>query len=188
MRTFEVLKFARLRKVPKAPDFIEGMVNLRDQVVPVVDMRKRLGLPERSEGEMSRLLVVAIGNSRVALRVDDVPGVLELAPDAINPAPDLFRGLERRYLEGIAQDGERLMILLDLEEVLTSKERLALQELVEASETSRAESEPGSDGPRKRSKGKSSKSSKKKSSKKKSSKKKSSKKKKARRGKKKTAD
>lgn len=162
MKTREVLKPAGVRKVPEAPEFIEGMASIRESVVPVIDMRKRLSLPERSKGDPSRLLVVAIGESQVALEVDDVPGVIELSREAIRPAPELFRGLERRYLEGIVRDGERLMILLDLEEVLTSKERLALEKLVEASEPSASEEVVASESKGRKTKGGSSKKPKKK--------------------------
>ncbi|NIR46118.1 MAG: hypothetical protein GWN99_16950 [Gemmatimonadetes bacterium] len=149
MKTFEVLKPADVRKVPKTPDFIEGMISFRDSVVPIIDMRKRLSLPERSDGETARLLVAAIGDSKVGLLVDDVPDVVELPSDSISPAPGLFRGLESRYLDGIARDGDRLMILLNLEEVLTSKERIALEKAIdEATAQTGKASEPtaGGDG------------------------------------------
>ncbi len=130
MRVFEVLKVTDVRSVPNAPDFVEGIVGLRDEVVPVIDMRKRFSLPARESGQDGRLLIVATGDSRVALVVDDVPGVVELPLDAISDAPDFFKGLTGRYLEGIAQDGERLMILLNLDEILSSKEKIALEKLI----------------------------------------------------------
>jgi purine-binding chemotaxis protein CheW len=93
MRALEVLKTREVRSVPKAPDFVEGLVTVRDTVVPVIDMRKRFSL--------------------------------------ISQAPDFFRGLAGRYLEGIARDSERLVILLNLDEILTSKEKIALEKLIE---------------------------------------------------------
>ncbi len=131
MRALEVLKTREVRSVPKAPDFVEGLVTVRDTVVPVIDMRKRFSLPAAERATSSRLLVVATGESRVALVVDDVPGVVELPDSMISQAPDFFRGLAGRYLEGIARDSERLVILLNLDEILTSKEKIALEKLIE---------------------------------------------------------
>ena len=130
MKVFEVLKSTDVRSVPKAPDFVEGIVGVRDSVIPVIDMRKRFSLPERASGDAGRMLIVATEDSKVALVVDDVPGVVELPLDSISPAPDFFRGLAGRYLEGIAKDGERIMILLNLDEILSSKERIALEKMI----------------------------------------------------------
>lgn len=131
MRVFEVLRAVEVRSVPNAPDFVEGVVAVRDAVIPVIDMRKRFSLPAVEEENSSRLLVVATGDSRVALVVDDVPGVAELPDGVISQAPEFFRGLAGRYLEGIARDGERLVILLNLDEILSSKEKIALERLIE---------------------------------------------------------
>ena len=130
MNVFEVLKATEVRTVPRAPDFVEGVLGVRDSVIPVIDMRKRFSLPERGSGDRGRLLVVATAESRVALVVDDVPGVVELPQDAVSPAPDFFRGLAGRYLYGVARHGERLIILLNMDEILTSKERIALEKMV----------------------------------------------------------
>ncbi len=130
MKVFEVLKSTDVRSVPKAPDFVEGIVGIRDAVIPVIDMRKRFSLPERASGDVGRLLIVATDDQKVALVVDDVPGVVELPLDSISAAPEFFRGLAGRYLEGIAQDDQRLIILLNLDEILSSKEKIALEKMI----------------------------------------------------------
>jgi purine-binding chemotaxis protein CheW len=122
MKVFEVLK------IPE-PDFIEGVIGLRDSFVPVIDMRKRFNLPHSEGDGAGRVLVVQTGDSPVALVVDDVPGVVELPLDAISPAPEFFKGLAGRYLDGVAESGDRLIILLNLDEVLSSKERIALEKM-----------------------------------------------------------
>jgi purine-binding chemotaxis protein CheW len=127
MRVLEVVRVPEIRRVPRAPEFVEGVVSLRDSVVPVIDMRKRFSLPARPEGGAARLLVAAAAGTQVALIVDEVPDVVDLSRDQINVAPEFFRGLAGRYLEGTARDGGRLLILLNLDEILSARERIALR-------------------------------------------------------------
>ncbi len=150
MRTFEVLRPPEVHSLPNAPDFVEGLAEVRAGVVPVIDMRKRFGLSP-TEDTSTRMLVATIGESRVGLLVDDVPGVVEISPDAVSPAPDFFKGLAGRFLEGVASEGERLVILLDVDEILTSKERIALETVIEAAapeehDEGDGEAEPAEEG------------------------------------------
>ncbi len=128
MKVKQVSKVPELRIVPKTPEFVEGVVSIADSIVPVIDMRKRFSVSEAPSS--GHLLVVEAGDSRVGLVVDEVPGVTNIAVDAVSPAPDFFKGLAGRYLEGIAEDQGRLIILLNLEEVLDSKERIALKKML----------------------------------------------------------
>jgi purine-binding chemotaxis protein CheW len=130
MGVFEVLPLPELRPVPRAPDFVEGVVEVRDSIVPVIDMRKRFSMPAREHGAPTRLLIVAMGEGRAGLIVDAVPGVIPLPESAVNPPPDFFRGLAGRYLDGLAKDGDRLIILLNVGEILSSKEKIALEKMV----------------------------------------------------------
>jgi purine-binding chemotaxis protein CheW len=150
MSVREVLKVSDVRPVPKAPDFVEGVVGVRDAVIPVIDMRKRFSLPERDAGVEGRLLVVTTGDGQVALVVDDVPGVVELPLDELSPAPDFFKGLAGRYLEAIAQSGESLIILLNLDEILSSKEKIALKKMINGGKGSTRKAKPASAKPRKK--------------------------------------
>ncbi len=126
MRVFEVLPVPELRPVPNSPEFVEGVVEMRDSIVPVIDMRKRFSLPPRDGDIPARLLVVALDDDRVGLIVDNVPGVVPFPEDAVSPPPDFFKGLAGRYLEGLIKHDERLVILLNVGEILSSKERIAL--------------------------------------------------------------
>lgn len=132
MNVFEVLPVPEVRPVPKAPEFVEGVVDVRDSIIPVIDMRKRFSLPERETGSPGRLLVVAIGEARAGLVVDTVPGVVPLAEEAVSPPPDFFRGMAGRYLEGLAKDDDRLIIMLNVGEILSSKEKIALEKMLDS--------------------------------------------------------
>lgn len=132
MKVHEVLRVPEVRRVPRAPEFVEGMAEVRDAVVPVIDLRRRFGAESPSHGSENRLLVVSLEDGQVGLIVDSVPGVVEYPADALSPAPRLVRGLEARYLEGVVRDEEadRLLMLLDVDEVLHSKEKIALKSLM----------------------------------------------------------
>ena len=137
MKVFEVLQRPAVRTVPKAPDFVEGIAEVRTAVVPVIDMRKRFNVPHGDASAPERLLVVEVGEHRIGLVVDAVPGVMKLESDSISPPPEYFKGLAARYMEGIARKLERLIILLNLEEILSSTEKIELDAVVAELEPSK---------------------------------------------------
>ncbi len=131
MEVYEVLAVPDIRVVPDAPEFVEGVADVRGAVAPVIDLRKRFSVPKDQTASGSRLLVVAVEDDRVGLIVDTVPGVVQVPEDAISPAPEFFRGIAARYLDGIARLDDQLIILLDMDEILTSDEKIALKTVVE---------------------------------------------------------
>lgn len=143
MDVFEVLRVPKVRTVPRAPEFVEGVTDVRGEVVPIIDLRKRFSVPATGPGPEARLLIVEMEEKRVGLIVDGVPGVAEFPAGAVKPPPDLFRGLEARYLDGIVRDDDRLILLLDVEEVLSSDERIELRSLMD--EEIEDLEEPGAD-------------------------------------------
>ncbi|MFG1425877.1 chemotaxis protein CheW [Roseixanthobacter glucoisosaccharinicivorans] len=115
---------ARLTRVPKTPAFLEGVVNLRGEVLPVVDQRRRFGMPPLETGATRRLVVTRTARHRAGLIVDAVSQVLRTSQDRIEPAPDLA-GEETRLVHGVVnlpQDG-RMVLLLDPQELLTRTEQ-----------------------------------------------------------------
>ncbi|MFO7259624.1 MAG: chemotaxis protein CheW [bacterium] len=122
----EVIAFQPPRRVPHAPEFIEGVIDVRGTVVPVVDLRKRLQIPATPPNADTRVLLASLGQERIGLVVDAVMEVTRIPPTDIAEPPSIFRGLAARYLAGLARVGSGLLILLRLDQVLTSEERLAL--------------------------------------------------------------
>ena len=109
----EVLKVRDRTLVPNAPDYILGVTSLRGAMLPIIDLRTRLGLAAGESGEKSRIIVVHVADESVGLLVDRVTGVLRVSPDEIKPAPDnIEQGAE--YLRGIVRKNDKLYILLDL--------------------------------------------------------------------------
>ncbi len=151
MRVSRVVKVPEIRKVPRAPDFVEGVVAFQESALPVIDLRKRFSVPVTRGTGVGRLLVVQVGETRLGLLVDEVPGVLRLSPEAISPAPDFFKGLAGRYLDGIGQHGDRVIILLNLDELLSSDERIALGKMIDVPAASSASGKGAAGSPKGRS-------------------------------------
>jgi purine-binding chemotaxis protein CheW len=115
-------------RVPRAPAFLEGVVNVRGQVVPMVDLKKRLGFPAASRPPKSRLLVVEMDGQRVGLIVDGVSDIMWVATARIEPPPPMVAQISGVFVQGVAkEEGDRLLIILDLREALTPGERQELK-------------------------------------------------------------
>jgi len=141
----EVQRMPAVREVPRAPDFVEGVVEVRATVVPVIDMRTRFEIPEDQRGRDERLLISEGEHGPVGLVVDEVSGVVQAAEDAVEAPPDFFKGLAGRYLAGVARTEERMIVLLDLDEILSSQERIDLREMLEEVADRERRDAPGHD-------------------------------------------
>jgi len=115
----------QVTRIPKTPKFLEGVVNLRGEVLPVIDQRRRFEMPPAAAGSRRRLVVLRTGRYRAGLIVDGVREVLRLPGDAIGPGPDLADETTR-LITGVANLAGRLVLLLDPEELLTRTERRLL--------------------------------------------------------------
>jgi purine-binding chemotaxis protein CheW len=133
-------------RVPRAPAFLEGVVNVRGQVVPMVDLKKRLGFPTSSRPPKSRLLVVEMEGQRVGLIVDGVSDIMWVATARIEPPPSMVAQISGVFVQGVAkEENDRLLIILDLREALTPGERQELRAVEEkgASASKRRSRSPG---------------------------------------------
>lgn len=125
----EVLKMTRVTPLPQAAHFLEGVINLRGEVIPVVDLRKRFELPVGKRDEQTRIIIVEILDSKVGLIVDSVTEVLRFSSDAIQPPPTRIAGTRTDLIEGVGKIDDRLLIILNLEKILTTEEKIALEEI-----------------------------------------------------------
>ena len=125
----EVLKLSQVTPLPHSPHYIEGVINLRGEVIPVVDLRKRFELTDETRGEKSRVIIVEIQDSNVGLTVDSVTEVLRFSSSVIQAPPSKVSGTRADLVKGIAKIGERLLIILNLEKVLTAEESISLEEV-----------------------------------------------------------
>jgi len=124
-----ILRYERPAALPKAPPFLEGVLQIEGGVVPVIDLRKRFELPHAPLGPDTRIMVVEAGGSAVGAVVDAVTEVLRVPSGAVTPPPPVVRGLAAAYIQGIVAQPSRTVVLLQAGKLLTSAERIALQEL-----------------------------------------------------------
>jgi purine-binding chemotaxis protein CheW len=123
-----VLRYSVPTSVPDMPAYIEGVVDYQGHVVPIVNLRLRFELPKMDAVPETRILVLNVAGEWIGVVVDAVTEVASFERAALQAPPRMFRGLAGDYLKGILRRGERLVIFLDVEKLLSSKERIALQE------------------------------------------------------------
>jgi purine-binding chemotaxis protein CheW len=122
----QILKYEGSTEIPKAPEFIEGIIVLRDLVIPIVDLRKRLFPNLVTETADQRILVVRIEGITIGLKVNRVRRIVTVEQGAVLPAPPLFRGVDVEFFRGVVRIDGTVVVLLDLEKVLTIGERSLL--------------------------------------------------------------
>ena len=118
----EIIRMQHITKVPGAPSFVEGVINLRGRVIPVIDLRRRLGLPQGEQTGETRIVVVEVPPHRVGMVVDAVEEVFRIQEEEIEPPSPLVASIEEKYVRGVGKSGDRLIILLRLEEILKREE------------------------------------------------------------------
>ena len=119
-RVQEIIRMQPITRVPNGPMCIEGVTNLRGRIIPVLDLRKRLGLDATGLARQSRIVVAELGEHIVGMVVDGVSEVFLIGREAIEPPSVLMTTVESRYLRGVAKIGDRLILLLDLTHILTT--------------------------------------------------------------------
>ena len=130
-----VLRYVTPAAVPDVPAWVEGVMEHRGHIIPVIDMRGRLELPSVPPTVETRVLVLATKDGRIGAIVDAVTEVASLPAAAMSPPPPLFRGMAAQFIRGIAKIGEQLVVVLEVERVLTSEDRIALDRAVQGAET-----------------------------------------------------
>ncbi|HHV65637.1 MAG TPA: chemotaxis protein CheW [Peptococcaceae bacterium] len=121
MKVQEIIRIPPITRVPKAPDYVEGVINLRGNIIPVVDLRVRFGMPRAEETEQSRIVVFQDEGKVFGARVDGVTEVLRIASEAIEPPPPVALGLDADFIRGVGKVGERLLILLNVDNLMGGK-------------------------------------------------------------------
>ncbi|MDH5368771.1 MAG: chemotaxis protein CheW [Gammaproteobacteria bacterium] len=127
----EIIRSTEVTPVPNSPSFVEGVINLRGDIIPVIDLRKRLSLYQ-ADNDIAKnwVLILSIGNRVVGFIVDNVSEVLKIAEDDIDPPPNIvIAGLENQYIRGVCEIDNKLLIILDFESVLFNEEYYALKDM-----------------------------------------------------------
>lgn len=130
-----IIRMQEVTAIPRTPSFVEGVINLRGSIIPVIDLRKRFGLNVGEMTKASRIVVVETSNQVIGMIVDAVAETLRLPIEAIEPPSPVVVSVDSSYVRGVGKLEGRLLILLDLDKVLTAKEAESLAKLEKAQET-----------------------------------------------------
>lgn len=123
----EINRMVAVTHVPRAPQFMEGVINLRGQLIPIIDLRTRFGMQRIAATKSSRIVVTEIGSKRVGIVVDSVSEVLNIPIENVEDAPEMVAGVGTEYIQGVGKMGDRLIIMLDLTMVISSEEKKELE-------------------------------------------------------------
>lgn len=138
LKVREIIGLMDITKVPRTPEYIRGVINLRGKIIPVLDLRRKFAMPPVEETDESCIIVVDVsdenGTTLMGLLVDTVCEVLRIAAENLEPAPSFGRGVDSGFIQGMAKVGERVKILLDIEHVLSTSDVVAIQHLAEREE------------------------------------------------------
>ena len=119
MRIKEIILPQKLAGLPRESDLLEGVINLRGELIPVMDMRNRFGMPKADERIPGRLLIVSLQGQMLALAVDDVQEVITVVAGEIQPAPDITEGIGMEYVLGMCLSHEQMFMILDIDSLLS---------------------------------------------------------------------
>jgi purine-binding chemotaxis protein CheW len=128
----EIVRIMEITSVPDAPDFIEGVINLRGKIIPVIDLRKRFGETNITSSKKNRILVAEIMDKIVGLVVDAASEVVKIPPADIEPPPNVFGETEVNYVTGVGKLANKLIILVDLGKIMQRGDLRRITELAEA--------------------------------------------------------
>jgi purine-binding chemotaxis protein CheW len=121
LKVQEIKGYSTITPIPNTPSHVKGVMNLRGTIIPVVDLRSKLGMPTAEYSPFTVIVVVKVGNKTMGLVVDAVSDVLNIPPRDLQPTPDFGAQVDAAFISGMARAGEKLVVLLDLDRVLTGE-------------------------------------------------------------------
>ncbi|BBA71007.1 chemotaxis protein CheW [Geobacter sulfurreducens] len=123
LKVREIIRMSTITHVPEAPPYVDGIINLRGRVIPIISMRDKFGLADVASDNRTRIVVMGVGDALLGFRVDAVSEVIRIAGNRIQPSPALLSsGGEQEYVVGVVDQGEKLLVMLDPDKMLTPRE------------------------------------------------------------------
>jgi len=129
MNVKEISEYKQSVKIPNTPKFVDGIINLRGDITPIINLKKRFDLESNEANSDTRIIVINIRNKQVGFVVDEASQVLRIGEDDIEPAPDLVAGVDKKYISGVGKLQDKIVLLLDLEYILTDEEKDKIQHI-----------------------------------------------------------
>ncbi len=130
-KAHEIVRMQGITELPQSSEFIEGIINLRGEIITIIDLRKRFNLDPQM-GKETRIIIIDLKNIKSGLIVDSISEVIRINSDSISEPPGRVAGIKRDYLKGIGKIDDRLIILLDLNQLLSSEEMIELETIEES--------------------------------------------------------
>ena len=128
LKVQEIRTYEAPTRIANTPEFIKGVMNLRGNIVPIIDLRVKFGLPEQRYDTQTVVIVLNVAKRTVGVVVDGVSDVIAVAAADIKPPPELGGALDTRYLQGLATVGGQMMIMIDIERLMTSRDMAIVDE------------------------------------------------------------
>ncbi|HTU01727.1 MAG TPA: chemotaxis protein CheW [Candidatus Sulfotelmatobacter sp.] len=129
LRVKEVIRVRQITRLPKAPSFVKGIINLRGDVIPIIDLRDKFGLEAKEATATTRVIVVEVEAKLMGMVVDSASQVVRIPADQIDPPPPVLGGFSQEFITGVGKIDDRLIVLLNSDAVLTAEERTQLGSL-----------------------------------------------------------
>jgi len=125
----EIIRLTHIVKIPKSYDFVEGVINLRGRIIPVIDLRKRFGFELAAHGAQNRIIVAEIRDVVAGLQVDSVCEVLRIDSSYYEATPSIVSSVDQKFIQGIVKQGDKMLIVLDLDKLITQDESQVLKQV-----------------------------------------------------------
>jgi len=122
LKVQEIIGMTRITKVPNMLDYMKGVINLRGKVIPVIDMRLKFNMPEKEYDDITVILIVEVNDREVGMIVDSVSDVMEIIVSSVQDTPQFHASIDTNYIKGIGNVGEMLIILLDVNGIMSYEE------------------------------------------------------------------
>lgn len=134
LKVQEINRMTEIAKVPNSPPYVEGVINLRGRVIPVISLRKKFGFQEKQSDSQSRIMIIDVQGITIGLMVDAVSEVLRIPANTVDPAPPMSHDISVEFITGIAKLEDRLIILIDIDKLIEKSEGAAMLEAAKAIE------------------------------------------------------
>ncbi|WP_028330763.1 chemotaxis protein CheW [Brachyspira alvinipulli] len=122
MQAKEIIKMEKITLIPNAPDFVEGVINLRGNIIPIIDLKKRFNLEEIEGDKNTGIIIVKIEDVDMGIIIDSISKVVSISNSDIQPPPPMLSGIGQKYIKGVGKLEDKLLVVLDLEKLFSTDE------------------------------------------------------------------
>jgi len=125
LKVREIIRMPTITKMPNTPSFVEGIINLRDRVIPIISMRKRFGLMENENSNHTRIIIMDVAGNLTGFVVDSVSEVIRIRSSEIQPPPSMVMsgGIGQEFITGVFNHTDRLLVIMDVDRMFSDEER-----------------------------------------------------------------